>query len=100
LTCEVRFTEFALEDLLRLYQFLADVDVQAARQARDAIHKAIGVLAEMPYIGRVIDRSHPLMRELVIAFGSSGYVALYEIEAPSVITLHAFRHQRERDYYM
>jgi plasmid stabilization system protein ParE len=100
LSCEVRFTEVALEDLLRLYQFLAHEDVQAAQQARVAISKAIGVLADMPYVGRVLDRNHPLMRELIIAFGSSGYVALYEIEAPSLITIHAFRHQRERDYYM
>jgi plasmid stabilization system protein ParE len=97
---EVRFTEIALEDLLRLYQFLADEDEDAARHAKDAIYKAIGVLADMPYVGRVIDRNHPLMRELIISFGSSGYVALYEIEAESLVTVHAFRHQRERDYYL
>jgi len=99
-SCQVRFTEIALEDLLHLYQFLADEDEEAARHARDAIYKAIGVLADMPYVGRVIGRHHSLMRELVIAFGSSGYVALYEIEAESLLTVHAFRHQRERDYYI
>jgi len=99
-SCEIRFTEIALEDLLRLYQFLADEDEEAARHARDAIDKAISVLADMPYVGRLIDGHHPLMRELVIAFGSSGYVTLYEIEAESLLTVHAFRHQRERDYYI
>ncbi|MFC3649963.1 type II toxin-antitoxin system RelE/ParE family toxin [Dyella humi] len=100
MSCEVRFTEIALEDLLRLYQFLADEDQEAAKHARNAIYKAIDVLAGMPYVGRMIDRDHPLMRELIIAFGSSGYVALYEIETESLVTVHAFRHQRERDYYI
>lgn len=96
---KVRFTEIALEDLLRLYEFLADENEEAAKHARIAIQKAIAVLADMPYVGRMIDRDHPLMRELIIAFGLSGYVALYEIETESMVTVHAFRHQRERDYY-
>lgn len=96
---EVRFTEVALEDLLRLYEFLADENEEAAKLARNAIQKAIAVLTDMPYVGRVTDKDHPLMRELIIAFGSSGYIALYEIETESVVTVLAFRHQRERDYY-
>lgn len=100
MNCEVRFTESALEDLLRLYQFLADEDVAAAKQAQIAIQRALGVLTDMPFVGRMVDRKHPLMRELVIPFGSRGYVALYEIETQELVTVHAFRHQRERDYYL
>ncbi|HKT29662.1 type II toxin-antitoxin system RelE/ParE family toxin [Dyella sp.] len=100
MSCEIRFTESALDDLLRLYEFLADEDINVARQARMAIHKAMDVLADMPFVGRMIDRKHPLMRELIITFGSRGYVALYEIETQALITVYAFRHQRERDYYL
>lgn len=99
MSCEVRFTEIALQDLLRLYEFLANVDIDAAERARAAIAKGIDSLADMPYVGRVVDRRYPLMRELIISFGDSGYIALYEIASESLITVLAFRHQRERDYY-
>ena len=39
-----------------------------------------------------------LLREPVIPFGSSGYVALFEIESKDVVTILAVRHQREEDY--
>jgi len=41
----------------------------------------------------------PEIRELIIPFGDSGYVALYDYEAASdsVIVL-AFRHQKEAGY--
>jgi len=34
----------------------------------------------------------------VIPFGSAGYVALFEIEDRSQVTILAVRHQREEDY--
>jgi hypothetical protein len=36
---------------------------------------------------------------LLIAFGSSGYVALFEIEKPDTVTILAIRHQRDEDYH-
>ena len=39
------------------------------------------------------------MHELVIEFGLAGYVALYEIESASLVTVLAVRHQREDDYH-
>ena len=39
------------------------------------------------------------LRELLISFGTSGYVALFEIENEKSITILAVRHQREEDYY-
>jgi plasmid stabilization system protein ParE len=39
------------------------------------------------------------VRELVIPFGASGYVALFEIEDSQVVTIVAVRHQREEDYH-
>jgi len=41
----------------------------------------------------------PELRELVIAFGDSGYVALYRHEAADdVVYVLAFRHQKEAGY--
>jgi mRNA-degrading endonuclease RelE of RelBE toxin-antitoxin system len=38
------------------------------------------------------------LRELVIPFGSSGYVMLFEIDDASTVIILAVRHQREDDY--
>ncbi len=45
------------------------------------------------------DAYHPRIRELLIPFGRSGYVALFEIDDAETVTLLAFRHQREDDYF-
>jgi len=36
---------------------------------------------------------------LLVSFGTSGYVVLYEIEGDHVVTILAVRHQREDDYH-
>ena len=46
----------------------------------------------------VPDRN-PFLRELLITFGASGCVALYEIEDELTITILAVRHPRENDYH-
>lgn len=56
------------------------------------------LLESLPEIGRpVVDEPH--LRELLIAFGDSGYAALYRYEAPDdAIYILAFRHQKEAGY--
>ena len=39
------------------------------------------------------------LRELIIVFGASGYVALFEIDDAKTVTVLAVRHQREDDYH-
>jgi len=39
------------------------------------------------------------LRELIIAFGANGYVALFEIEDSQTVTVLAIRHQREEDFF-
>jgi len=36
---------------------------------------------------------------LVIPFGASGYVALFEIDDDNTVTILAVRHHREDDYH-
>ncbi len=95
----VRFTKAAREDLRRLYNFLLDKDLRAARRARDAILKALEFLQDFPFSCRKVDDDNPFLRELIIPFGSAGYVALFEIEDQSTVTVLAIRHQREDDYH-
>ena len=96
---KVRFTPEAEDDLLRLYDFLAAKDVGAAERAIEVIEAATLFLAMSPYSCRRVTRGIPVLRELLIPFGSAGYVALFEIEPPSTVTVLAVRHQREDDYH-
>ena len=95
----VRFTPAAAKDLQRLFDFLAEQNVAAAEQARSAIAKGIEFLRSFPFSCRKASPEHPLLRELIISFGTNGYVALFEIEDNQTVTVLAIRHQREEDFF-
>ena len=99
----VRLTREALEDLERLEQFLVELaskhgDYDLPVRAIEAIRREFRILETNPYTCRKAD-SNPLERELVIPFGGSGYVALFEIISEHEIAVSAIRHQREDDYH-
>jgi plasmid stabilization system protein ParE len=94
----VRFTPEAEDDLLRLYDFLLEKNLAAAERALEAIKEAVELLRFSPFSCRKVLRDNPFLRELVIPFGSAGYVALFEIEAGNTVNILAVRHQREEDY--
>jgi plasmid stabilization system protein ParE len=98
---KVRFTPEAEADLLRLFDFLLEQDFAAAEQAQSAIAKAIELLAVFLFSCRKAlgGDGNPFLRELIIPFGGSGYVALFEIENRNTVTILAVRHQREEDYH-
>lgn len=101
---EVRYTAAARDDLLRLFDFLLDKakaieEFDAAQSAIDALRTAVQVhLSRTPFIYRKAGNS-PFLRELIIPFGSAGYVALYEIEGTDTVNILAVRHQLEDDYH-
>jgi plasmid stabilization system protein ParE len=99
-TYRVRLTPEAAKDLDRLYGFLLEHDVGAAERALDAIEQAFRLLAYSPFSCRkALLADNPRIREIVIPFGRSGYVALFEIEDARTVTVCAVRHQREQDYH-
>jgi plasmid stabilization system protein ParE len=97
----IRFTHDAEDDLLRLFDFLLEQDVALAKRAEVAIYKAIEMLGLFPFSCRKVanETSNQLLRELLIPFGNTGYVALFEIEDSKTVTIVAVRHQREEDYH-
>ncbi len=100
---EVRYSADARGDLMRLYAFLLDrantVEVlDVAEWALSAIINAVDGLGRSPFIYRKAGQS-PFLRELLIPFGNSGYVALFEIEDASTVTILALRNQLEDDYH-
>ncbi len=101
---QVRYTKAARDDLLRLFDFLLDrartaEDFDLAQRAIDTVTEEVeGHLSRNPFIFRKAGQS-PFLRELVVAFGSSGYVALYEIQDAKTVSILAVRHQLEDDYH-
>jgi len=91
----VRLSARAQSDLSRLHTFLVGKDVNAAKRAMLAIREAFRPLPHAPTIGRLVEDSEDL-RELVIDFGASGYLALYRF-APELDTVFVLgvRSQRE-----
>ena len=91
-------TETAAQGLGRCRLFLKEKNPQATARASQAIAQQFLLLEKEPVIGRPL-ADQPELRELVVAFGDSGYVALYrqDINADSVYVL-AFRHQKEAGY--
>lgn len=100
----VEMSPTAEADLERLFDFLLDRakttdDLDLAQLAIDTIRAVMQQhLAITPYSFRKAAQS-PAKRELIIPFGSAGYVALYEIVSPSKVVVLAVRHQREEDYH-
>ena len=92
---------FAAEGLERCRRLLAAKAPEAARRAGQAIERQFLLLETAPDIGRPFTEMPelPELRELVIAFGDSGDVALYRHEpADDAVYVLAFRHQKAAGY--
>lgn len=93
---KVNFTEQALTDLERIFQFLEHEAPDFAITVGEDIVDATSVLQRHPLIGRPAPHN---LRELVISKGHSGYVALYRfLPAADRIDILAIRHQRESGF--
>ena len=103
---QVRLTTEAADDLKRLYGFIlarelerpGTGDLDLAEKALNAIKDGFASLSRSPFTCRKADQS-PFLRELIIPFGRSGYVALYEIAGADTVNILAVRHQLEDDYH-
>lgn len=93
---EVVYSRRAFADLERLADFLIDDAPEAAVTAIDVIRDGIEILERHPFVGRPCEEE---LRELLISYGKSGYVALYSYEQrQDVVLVLAIRHQREAGY--
>ncbi len=101
----VRLTREAEADLDRLFDVVLERelardggDLSLAEQALVAIRAGFATLKASPFTCRKAGQS-PFLRELIIPFGRSGYVALFEIEGAADVVITAVRHQLEDDYH-
>jgi plasmid stabilization system protein ParE len=79
--------------LERAFAFLRLENPQSAVNAVAAIRSAVDHLAFHPLLGRRVEGE---IRELVISYGKTGYIALYRFVVPrDEVRVLAVRHQRE-----
>ena len=92
----VEVTERAIEDLERLFDFIAAEDPTRARKQLLSVRRAFELLADHPLLGREAEEGR---RELILSRGRYGYVAKYRwLPAEDVVLILAVRHQREAGY--
>lgn len=104
MTFQVEFTPEADTDLDRLFDFLLD----RAATVEDAMlaYEAVAVIREVanrhlsvtPYSYRKVGQ-RPTLREVIVPFGSTGYVLRFDIRSPELVLVIGARHQREEDYH-
>ena len=101
----VEFSQAAAEDLEQLFDFalLRELDSETGdldipERAVQAIKNGIAFLTTSPFACRKAGSSS-FIRELIIPFGNSGYVALFEIVDSRSVIIGAIRHQLEDDYH-
>lgn len=102
---EIVFSREAEEDLERMFDFAftrelnsPTGDLEIPISAIEAIRRGCQFLAVSPFSCRKADNS-PFVRELIVPFGATGYVVLFEIKTAGRIHIGAIRHQRESDYH-
>jgi plasmid stabilization system protein ParE len=100
----VTLLEEAVADLQRLEDFAIERELASdapdwatPQRALDAIREGMRLLSWSPFTCRKAELGNGRSRELVVPFGSAGYVVLFEIVGNDVV-VGAVRHQREEDY--
>ena len=83
----------AVEDVERLRTFLDQKNPDAARRALAAIWTAVDRLQEFPDLGMATEDSE--IRQMVVRFGSSGYIVRYALPGDENILITRIWHGRE-----
>jgi plasmid stabilization system protein ParE len=90
---QIVYSARSLDHIERAFQFLREKNPGAAADAAAAICSAVDNLAAHPLVGRRIEGE---LRELIISYGQTGYIALYRfVIARDEVRILAIRHQRE-----
>lgn len=92
----IEWLESAISDLQRLRDFILPHNREAAQRAFRTIRAASAPLMTSPCIGKPVE-GMPDCRELIIPFGSSGYVLRYRITGDTVY-IHAVKHGKEAGF--
>jgi plasmid stabilization system protein ParE len=90
------YSESGFTDFERIFEFSAKSHPELAAEVVSLIEEAVQTLGRHPLIGRIAESG---MRELVVSYGKTGYIALYDfLPEHDVVRVLALRHQREAGY--
>ena len=99
----VTLLQEAVADLRRLEDFAIERELASespdwatSQRALDAIREGMRLLSWSPYSCRRAELGNGRSRELIVPFGATGYIVLFEIVGDDVV-VGAVRHQREED---
>lgn len=100
----VTLPDEAVDDLQRLKDFAiarelasGSPDWPAPQRALDALRDGMRLLSWSPYTCRKAELGNGRSRELIVPFGGTGYIVLFDVIGDNVV-VGAVRHQREGDY--
>ena len=101
----VRLTREAEADRERLFDFFLERELaravgslELAEKALHVIRAGIATLETSSFTCRKAGQS-PFLRELIVPFRRSGYVALFEIVSETEVVVAAVQHQLEEDFH-
>ena|SRR3989338_119479 len=86
----------AVDDIVRLREFVAANNQKSAKKAAQALKKAAQKLEGLPNTGKPV-ADLPDYRDLFIRFGAAGYVMRYRVYQDDVYIVH-IRHYRESGF--
>jgi len=100
----VTLLQEAVADVRRLEDFAIERELASEtpdwtteQRGLDAIRDGMRLLSWTPYSCRRADLGNGRSRELIVPFGGTGYIVLFEIVGEDVV-VGAVRQQREEDY--
>jgi plasmid stabilization system protein ParE len=90
---QVVYSARSLAHIEHAFETLRNQNLAAALSAVTAIQSAVDSLAAHPLLGRRVEGE---LRELIISYGQTGYMALYRfVVSRDEVRILALRHQRE-----
>jgi plasmid stabilization system protein ParE len=93
---QVKLSAHALNDLERIFEFVAELDPKRGLQTIQRIRQGVLILEQHPLIGRPAEEGR---RELVMGRGASAYLALYRwLPQLDTVLVLAIRNAREAGY--
>ena len=90
----ISYTPEAISDLVRLREFIAIKNPQAAQKIAQSLQKSISQLKAFPHLGVEVELApNPeIIRDLIIG----NYIARYLIRTKQIIILRIWHHKEER----
>lgn len=85
----------ARADLIRLREFIAPHNPEAAKNAAKSLKKAANLIIQHPGIGTRLEGRQD--REPFVPFGKRGYVIRYRIDGTAIVILKIWHSLEERE---